>query len=269
LAAVASAPATFAADRALAPAPDPGRRRWIEAYDLRQWGLTPLASVTPPVCVERRLHPADSAEVAAAVTRALAAGGTEVRQVEITSFYPEALPAGEMHLPFSGFRALSEVRDQCEFLWYGSYEFDAQRTIPFRVVGRLQALRAEYVAARDLAANEPLRTADFERGTRPGCPAQGDAASRNPDGATLRQALKRGEVIRPNLLKAPLLVSRGETLQVSSTVGAATVKTEAEAESEGARGQSISAKNRQTGKVIRVLLTGPGEGVAVREGAAR
>jgi flagella basal body P-ring formation protein FlgA len=263
----AQAPDSISPDRILTETPDPGTRKWISPAELRRWGLAPRDGwPAEGVCLQRRLQPLPSEAVVEAVQGALLARHSGARLVHVTSFQPEVAPAGHLILPPSGFHMLSAADDSCSFLWRGDLEYDAHRSVPVRVLGRFRLAQAVFVARRDLQAGDSLAVSDYERVVKTGCSARAEVEPELADGSILKRPLRLGDSIQPSMLQAAPAVLRGGTVRVVARVGLASVSIDAEAERDGRRGESILVRNPESGKRIWVLLTGKGEGSAIREG---
>jgi flagella basal body P-ring formation protein FlgA len=85
----------------------------------------------------------------------------------------------------------------------------------------------------------------------------------------MRRALNKGGEIEFAMLKAPPVVEAGTAVRVVASSGGASVSIEAIAENPGRRGESVFVRTRESGKRIRVLLTGKGEASAIVAGATR
>lgn len=257
-------------DRILTSTPAPGTRRWITAEELRQWGLSPKANLgAPGLCVERLVKPLQSEDVKNEIQAALHAQLGDVRLSGITSIQPSLFPEGQLSLPPAGLKLLSADEGVCSFLWRGSIQYDEHRLTPVRVLGRYQAEAVHFVAKRGLRAGDILGPDDYERIAKPGCPHAMAALLTTPEGYSVRQSLSRGEIIEAAMLKAPPVVEEGAVIRVMASTGGASVSVEAIAEKSGSRGESVFALNKDSGKRIRVLLTGIGEARAIVPGAAR
>jgi flagella basal body P-ring formation protein FlgA len=257
-------------DRVLASTPDPGTRRWITAAEMHRWGLSPLESLAAPgVCIERRLRPIRSEDVSHELQVALQQGDPRAQLAGITSIQPLLVPEGHLSWPSAGFRLLSSNDGSCSFLWQGELEFDPHRLMAVRVLGRYRAEIVRLVATRNLQTGDVLSASDYERITEPGCPRSAGAKVPPPEGFVMRRALNKGDDIESLMLKAPSVVEGGTTVRVVASSGGASVTIEAIAENPGRRGDSIFVRTRESGKRIRVLLTGKGEASAFVAGAAR
>jgi flagella basal body P-ring formation protein FlgA len=77
-------------------------------------------------------------------------------------------------------------------------------------------------------------------------------------GLELRRQVPANGMLTASALVAPLLVRRGERLQISAHAGGITVGATAEALRDGRRGERIPARNTQSKRVVEVIVTGPG-----------
>jgi len=256
-------------DRILTSTPDPGTQRWVTAMQIREWKLSPLAGLAPTgVCIERNLHPLQSEDIIREIQIALQRNRSEVRNVGITSVQPFLVPDGHLSLPSAGLQILSNSSGFCSFLWRGAFEFDSHRRISIRILGRYQADTSRFVAKRSLQPGDVLGKGDYEKIYEPGC-SRGGVELAQPEGSSMRRALREGEGIEAGMLKAPPLVEAGAVVRVKATAGGALVSIEAIAEKSGARGEAIFVGNTESGKRIRVLLTGKGEASAIIAGITR
>lgn len=256
-------------DRILTSTPDPGTRRWITASDMRKWGLPPRESLAiPGVCLERRLHSLQSEEVTREIEAVLQKGRGKVQLMGITSIQPLLVPEGHLSLPSSGFQPLSANNGFCSFMWRGAVEYDSHRLFAVKVLGRYQAETIHFVARRSLQTGDVLSASDYERITKPGC-SHGGTEMELPEGSVLRRALNQGDGIEAAMLRAPPVVEEGEAVRVIALAGGASVSIEAIAEKPGSRGERVFVRNTESGKRIRVLLTGKGEANAIVEGIKR
>lgn len=254
----------------LTSTPDPRTRRWITVAELRRWGLSPHEDLgAPGICVERRLKPLQSVSVRSEIQAALHSRLGDVRLLGITSIQPSLFPEGQLSLPPTGLRILSADEGVCSFLWRGDIQYDEHRLTPVKVLGRYRAETVQFVAKRDLRPGNVLGSDDYERIAKPGCTHGGETTQTPQEGSIMRQGLSKGDVIETAMLKAPPVVEEGTVIRVVASAGGASVSVEAIAERSGRRGESVFVLNRDSGKRIRVLLTGKGEASAIVPGAAR
>lgn len=126
----------------------------------------------------------------------------------------------------------------------------------FVVRGKLSAKVA--VLAADVAAGKPLGLADvsLERNDITTVPdALADLAA--VDGMSARRSLRAGEVLRPNMLIAALLVKRGEMVRIVAKREQIEVSMAGEALDAGARGAIVRVRNA-SGTTIRARVIDAG-----------
>jgi len=121
------------------------------------------------------------------------------------------------------------------------------------------------VAARDLRAGDVLGASDYERLTKSDS-SHGGTELALPEGSIMRRALNKGDVIEAAMLRPPSVIEEGEAVRVIASAGEVSVSIQAIAEKPGWLGERVFVRNRESGKRIRVCLTGKGEASAVIEG---
>ena len=79
-------------------------------------------------------------------------------------------------------------------------------------------------------------------------------------GFELRRAIQPNGMVPDSAVISPLVVRRGDRLQISAHAGGITVGAAAEALRDGRKGERIPARNIQSKRVVEVIVTGPGRG---------
>ena len=127
------------------------------------------------------------------------------------------------------------------------------------VVVRADVSAVVVVAVADVAARQPLEASDLalERRSISATPdALGDIEA--AVGLASRRAVRRGDIVRHELLRTPTLVRRGDAVQIVAQREQVTVSMAGEALESGARGDVVRVRNARTGKVIRARVTDAG-----------
>lgn len=126
----------------------------------------------------------------------------------------------------------------------------------------VRVFRDAVVANRAMARGEVIGPNDVRLEERnvlaPG--AAGLASLNDAIGLELRRPLPMNGMVGNSAVVAPLLVRRGDRLQVSAHAGGITVGATAEALRDGRRGDRIPARNIQSKRMLEVIVTGPGRG---------
>lgn len=122
----------------------------------------------------------------------------------------------------------------------------------------IDAQRQVLVAAHDIAPNQPLRDKDF---TPQWVDAFGSAPSAaasfpQPGPYNSTTMLRRGQPLYPTELARPLAVNPGDQVTVVIRNGAVTVRTQLEARTPAAVGESATMINPMSGNPVVVTVTG-------------
>ena len=137
----------------------------------------------------------------------------------------------------------------------------APRPWAIYVPARVSVYRPLPVASRSLTRGHRITQADVVmevRDTgelRQGLITQAETAI----GQELRRPLAAGEAFRTGILVEPLAVTRGDHVRLQAGTGAIAVITRGTALDNGRLGEQIRVRNNQSARVIKALITGPGE----------
>ncbi|WP_288379045.1 flagellar basal body P-ring formation chaperone FlgA [uncultured Massilia sp.] len=127
----------------------------------------------------------------------------------------------------------------------------------FVVRARVSAIVA--VAASPVVAGQPIGDEQVTLERRD-VTLVGDAigAPELAVGQTSRRSLRAGEILRAGQLSAPLLVKRGDQVQMQARVEGVEVSMAGEALDPGARGAVVRVRNTGSGQVVRMRVAGAG-----------
>lgn len=78
-------------------------------------------------------------------------------------------------------------------------------------------------------------------------------------GKEVKFTINKGETFRTSALNAPMVIKRGDTVNMEAIVGEISVKAHGTAISDGRVGQQIRVKNNQSARVINAKVVGPGQ----------
>jgi len=260
LAAAVPGLASLPGDTALGYAPAPGTRRVFSAAELARLAARHNISLDAvhDVCVEYPLEEVKAERLLPAMRQALAIPEARLEVVE-HSRYPT--PRGEIEFPRAALVAPPLSQPQAAVLWRGYVRYAGNRR--FAVWARVRiVVRAERViAAQPLPAGRAIDASVLRVETYEGFPLRQKAAATLAQvaGRAPRRSIPAGAPIIPELLDDPHEVSRGDTVAVEVSAGAARVEMQAHAESNGRRGQTIAVRNPSSGKRFAARVTGPGK----------
>lgn len=130
---------------------------------------------------------------------------------------------------------------------------------PRNWVVRAEVSAKVVVAVVDVPANRPLTEADLAQERR----TLSDMADALPAleaamGQASKRSLRTGQVVQPRFLAQPLLVKRGDSVNILARNGPIEVNVAGEALEAGRRGEVLRVRNAGTGKVIRARVLDSG-----------
>jgi flagella basal body P-ring formation protein FlgA len=126
--------------------------------------------------------------------------------------------------------------------------------------GRVQFLGTAFAAARPLARGEPLGPDDL-RATPLDLASQANGyfpQASDLTGRTLRFPVAAGTILSPAMLISAPAVKRGQPVVIESVAGGIAVRAGGEALKDGAVGDRVAVRNRQSRTVVEGLVTAPG-----------
>lgn len=138
---------------------------------------------------------------------------------------------------------------------------EAPRPWAIYVPARVSVFRSLPVSSRSLSRGHRITPADVVMEVRDTAELRQGFISQaeTPVGQELRRPLAAGEAFRMGILVEPLVVSRGDHVQLSADAGAIAVVTRGTALDNGRLGEQILVRNNQSERVVKALITGPGE----------
>lgn len=77
-------------------------------------------------------------------------------------------------------------------------------------------------------------------------------------GMEVRRSVRVGTVLNHSMVKAPILIKRGEKVSITAITGSVSVRMEGKALSAGARGDVIQVQNLSSGQRIEAVVVSPG-----------
>jgi flagella basal body P-ring formation protein FlgA len=244
----------------LAPAPQPGVRRFFRSFELVALAQRYSVEIDPDagLCVERQTEMLDRGRVLEAMRLALPLPGLEIEIVE-TSLYP--VPRGRLEFRRESLGTPASPSAHIAVEWRGNVIYgDNQR---FGVWARvlISAPMPRVVAAEALKKGEAIGASQVRVETADRFPIAGDVAQ------TMDQVVGRapirvvvpGTEIHLAQLMVPPDVNRGEMVEVEVRSGAAHLAFTGKAESAGRSGDTIVIRNLSSNKVFQARVEGKGK----------
>lgn len=126
------------------------------------------------------------------------------------------------------------------------------------VRARLTVRREVCLAARDLRRGEVIGEGDLKMETRWVPAVLACAGQQDLIGTTVRSKLNEGDVVGRGDTDSPIIVKRGEIVEVHCLAGGVSVKTPARAIEDGREGQVVKFRTVDSKREFRARVDGPG-----------
>jgi flagellar basal body P-ring formation protein FlgA len=256
------------ADVVVARAPEPGRRTSLDPDYIRQTAQTHGLAWSNPnrlrrVTVERASRMIDSDLVREMISAELNMRDGNEYDVQLSG-------AGAVHMPLDA-RGLPEISTMDFSARTGVFQAELiayEGASPVRLSGRAYATLDVPVLARPVAAGQRLDHGDIDWMAVRADRVRADAVM-NPDnmiGMETRRALRPGEPVRAYDLQAPVVVARGETVNLVFSVPGLTLTARARALEDAGENEIIRFVNLQSNRTIDAMVEGPGRARVVTAG---
>jgi flagella basal body P-ring formation protein FlgA len=221
--------------------PVPGARRILDAATLKRMAAPAELALAPTarICVARLTEPLSREAVIEAMRASLGGAGASLEIVELSGF---SVPRGPVEFPAGGLGRPAAARPGEPVLWRGYVRYDGRSRFP--VWARVRLIDAAWLRLEEAEVFPP---------------AERLAASiEEVAGRVLRAAVAEGAPVALRLLAEPREVERGDRVRIVAAAGAATVAAEGEAETAGARGDTVTVRNLATGRRLRATVEAKG-----------
>ena len=244
----------------LAPAPQPGARRFFRSFELVALAQRYSVKIDPDagVCFERQTEMLDRDRVLEAMRLALPLPDLKIEIVE-TSLYP--VPRGRLEFRRESLATPASPSAHIAVEWRGNVIYgDNQR---FGVWARvlISAPMPRVVAAESLGKGEVIGASQVRVETADRFPISGDVAQTVDQvvGRASMRVVAPGTEIHLAQLMVPPDVNRGEMIEVEVRSGGAHLAFTGKAESAGRSGDTIVIRNLSSNKVFQARVEGKGK----------
>jgi flagellar basal body P-ring formation protein FlgA len=257
-----------AADVVIARAPEPGRRTSLDPDYVRQQarnnGLAwANANQLRRVTIERASRMIDTG----LLTEMIAA---ELNMRDGNEYEVQLSGAGALHMPVEA-RGLPEISQMDFSSRTGVFQAELiayDGAVPVRLSGRAFATLEVPVLARPIPAGQVIEHSDIDWVPMRADRVRADAMM-NPDnmaGLEARRALRPGEPVRAYDLQAPVVVARGETVNLVFSVPGLTLTARARALEDAGENEIARFVNLQSNRTVDAMVEGPGRARVVTAG---
>ena len=249
--------AGIAPDQAVGFAPVPGLKRVFSPAELIRLFPSggPVGRITEPLCVEWPMREPSAELFAQAIQESL---GTPGVQVEVLSFSAGKLPPGKIVFERSGISS-EEMITTVGATWRGAVLIEGKARYSVWARVRIIYESERLVAAEDLPAGRPIKEGQVRLAMVRGLPGGGPLPKEPLTGMTLLRPIRAGRPIALTDLQPPVVIARGDEVEVTVQRGAVRFRASVQATTAGRPGEWIQVKNPESGKTFRALVDGPGK----------
>jgi flagella basal body P-ring formation protein FlgA len=238
----------------VAYAPIPGVQRLMHPPELRQLlkGLKVTSDAPlPEACFERPVAPLSIDAVRMAMRKSL---GPEPH-LEITEISGFSVPSGELVF------AMEDLGSPPVALWRGYVTYDGNHK--FRVWARVKisVTTRRLVALQDLKQGVPIRLSQVAIQPVEEFPQKRvtPLSLEHFEASLPRHFIPANSPVWSDSIDPPLDITKGDLVSVTVSSGLAKISIDAEAETSGRRGDPVSLKNLESGKLFRGRIGAPGQ----------
>jgi flagella basal body P-ring formation protein FlgA len=237
--------------------PAPGSRRIFKSLELQRIGAPYGVTVEPDAeaCFEWSLQTLTEDVVRTAIRDSLQSPDA---RIDVLAISRNQAPAGKVSFPISGLLASTLSGPDTPVTWRGEVLYQGSRKFSVWARVKIAATMTRVVATQLILPGQNIAADQVRVETYDDFPLRNDIARSLEEvvGRMPRRAVRPGlPLFRADLIE-PLLVQRGDLVDVTAISGAAQLRMPAVAESQGRQGDTISVKNPRTGKIFRARIEG-------------
>ena len=270
----ASLPAATA-ERAVAPAPAPGRTTLFDAAALVQLARENGLNWTPQsrfdrAMVQRASRTVDAEDIEAGILAALRAEGLEDgMQIDLLNKKLALHAATGDGRPFE-IRGVRYDRRDKSFVASLGVDGGAEGVVPVEVRGTVFRTMRVPVLSRGMRNGQVIGDDDILwKDVREGAfDANIVADAEALIGKTPRTSVRPGEMLRRTELMAPIVVAKGELVTMVVSTPMMTLTAQGKATENGTEGQAIKIENTRSKTVVEGVVAGPNRVIVTRPGLA-
>jgi flagella basal body P-ring formation protein FlgA len=264
-----------AAERAIAPAPSPGRTTLFDAATLVQLARENGLNWAPQTrfdraVVQRASRTVDAEDIEAGILAALKSEGLEDgMQIDLLNRRLALHAATGDGRPFE-IRGVRYDRREKSFVASLMVDGGSDGATPVEVRGTVFRTARVPVLARAMRNGQVIGEDDIvwkdvrEGSVDPNLALEPEAMI----GKTPRTSVRPGEMLRRNELMAPIVIAKGELVTMVVSTPMMTLTAQGKATESGAEGQPIKVENTRSRTVVEGVVAGPNRVLITRPGLA-
>jgi flagella basal body P-ring formation protein FlgA len=263
------------AERAVAPAPSPGRTTLFDAAALVQLARENGLNWAPQsrfdrAMIQRASRTVDAEDIETGILAVLRAEGLEDgMQIELLNKKLALHAATGDGKPFE-IRGVRYDRRDKSFVATLSVDGGADGVTPVEVRGTVFRTVRVPVLGRAVRNGQVIGDGDivWKDVRESALDANFVVESESLIGKTPRTTLRSGEMVRRNELMAPIVIAKGELVTMVVSTPLMTLTAQGKATENGAEGQAIKVENTRSRTVVEGVVAGPNRVIVTRPGLA-
>lgn len=238
-------------------APSPGVKRVLPVEQLLR--LLPGGDTdTRPaaaLCLEWPMRELVAEDLVKAIRESL---GKPDLPVEILGYSKSKIPPGRIEFERRGISS-EEMIGSVGATWRGHVILGGKRRFSIWARVRIDYASEMLVATEDLQIGQSIRAGQLGTAVVRGLPAEPQLPAAQLVGMAVFRPIRAGLPVVLSDLRPPLIVAKGDTLQVTVQRGSVRFNAEVLADTSGRLGEWIQVRNSNSGKQFRAVVDGPGK----------
>jgi flagella basal body P-ring formation protein FlgA len=244
-------------DAVIGYSPMPGARRDFTYSELQRIGAPYGVAVAEnaKACFEWNLQPLTDDVIRAAIRDSLQSPDA---RIDVLAMSGTEAPAGKVSFPVSGLLASTLTGPETPVTWRGEVLYHGSRKFSVWARVKISATTTRVVATQLILPGQNVARDQVRIETYDDFPLRNDIARTLEEvvGRMSRRAIRTGlPVFRSDLIE-PLLVQRGDLVEVTAISADTQLHLPALAETSGRQGDMISLKNPRSGTIFRARIEG-------------
>ncbi len=247
----------LAPEEAIALSPYAGATRVFSSEELARLARRRALpeAILEPVCFVYRTQPIAKDFLLSSLRASLGMGAVDIEVVDHGQW---PVPAGELSFPRAR-QARPDGQGVC--LFNGMLQYAGRRTMSVWVKARVNMDRPALVALEPIAAGQTIGRNQVGTDQRPRLGVGEGMVERVEDavGKAARRAIRAGSPIYGSNLTEPVMVERGDQVQVEVRSGAARLSLPGQAEGAGRKGEKVLIRSGISGKRFTATILDAGK----------
>jgi flagella basal body P-ring formation protein FlgA len=252
----------------IAPSPLPGASRIFPVSELETLAsrFAIRGASLSDICFRIATEPVDRARLVQSMSDALGIPGVRIEVIEMSH---ETLPVGRVDFQRQNLGTPASPWAGQPVIWRGDIVYAGDRRFSIWARVKVMAPLTRVIAAESLRAGVPLKPGQAREEVTEGFPllSRQPASLSQIEGRIPVRAIAAGAEVRPDDVKRPNEVDRGDLVHVEVRIGAARLALTGRAESGGILGDMVPVRNLDSSRIFQARIEGK-DSVIVQLGGA-